>query len=54
MVLAMTLTETRAHLQKALDAAKPHCFVPVSAQALAVVLAQLQPEESSDGDTDAQ
>lgn len=41
----MTPTEARTHLQQALDAALPHCFVPVSAQALRVVLEELQAKQ---------
>lgn len=51
----MTPAEARDQLQKALAAARPQCFVPVSQQALEAVLEmllemldQLQPEESSD------
>lgn len=45
----MTPAEARAHLQQALDAARPQCFVPVSAQALAVVLEE---RNSTQGERD--
>lgn len=49
----MTPTEARDHLQKALANALPHCFVQVSPQALAVLLAepteQLAEEEHGPG-----
>jgi len=44
----MTPTEARTQLQKALDAALPQCFVPVSAQALAVLLEETEPPEEPD------
>lgn len=47
----MTLTEAADHLRKALANAKPGCFVPVSGQALALVLGELESKqgETSDG-----
>lgn len=44
----MTPTEARTQLQKALDATLPHCFVPVSAQALRVVLEELQANQGEE------
>lgn len=46
----MTLPEATDHLRKALATAKPGCFVPVSPQALAAVLAELESKGESDGD----
>jgi len=37
----MTPAEARTQLQKALDAALPQCFVPVSAQALQWALGEI-------------
>lgn len=44
----MTITEARAQLERALAMALPHCFVQVSPQALALVLAER--EESLRGE----
>lgn len=44
----MTPAEARAHCEKALASALPYCFVPVSQQALRLVLEQLPPPEEPD------
>lgn len=46
----MTPAEARAHCEKALANARECCYVPVSQQALALVLAELKQETEPDGD----
>lgn len=46
----MTLTEAQDHLRTALANGRQGCFVPVSAQALAAVLAELESNQGGDDD----
>lgn len=46
----MTHAEALDHLRKALANAKPCCYVPVSVQALEVLLAEYEEGESDDHD----